>query len=165
MKKKTGNGQFIDLVLENQNIIHKICGVYCYNHQDRQDLYQEIVLQIYKSFDRFRGESSFSTWMYRIALNTAITQRRKRNRLEQLHDFTDLDLLQANMEPNLDEEVKLLYLSIQKLKKTDRAIILLWLEEKSYQDISDITGLTVKNISVKLVRIKRELTEIINKLQ
>ena len=164
MTKTLDKKIFTDHILENQNIIHKICNVYCFDQEDRKDLYQEIILQLYKSFSKFRHESGLNTWMYRVALNTAITMTKKQKKYNTIHDNThDLDILHDEQHQN--EDIELLYKAIHQLNKIDRAIILLWLEEKSYQEISDITGLTVKNISVKLVRIKNNLSEMITKIQ
>ncbi|MBN1352924.1 sigma-70 family RNA polymerase sigma factor [candidate division KSB1 bacterium] len=158
--------EFVKRITENQGIIHKICNFYCYNAEDRQDLYQEITLQLWKSYPEFRSQSAFSTWMYRIALNTAITMTRKMNIFDTLAEHEQLLILQEESESvqELEEDIRILYKAIEKLNKIEKAIILLWLEEKSYDEVAEITGLSVKNVSVKLVRTKRKLAEIIKKL-
>ena len=161
MKHDRTHRHFLELIHKHQSIIHKICFVYCKNRYDREDLQQEIILQLWKSFPSFQGKAAFSTWMYRVALNTAINQTR-RPRL--LIDSS------SSPEPSYDpsesyshsEEIQILYQAISKLKKIDKAIILLWLEERSYEEIAEIIGITVKHVSVKLVRIRARLTEIIS---
>ncbi len=165
MNKSQKEIEFLDLVKNHQNIIHKICFVYSNNKDDRQDLYQEIILQLWKSFSSFKGQSAFSTWMYRVALNTAITIRKKQSVfVDSVNPSTEIS---NNNEyfTNLSEEIKILYKAIGYLKKVEKAIILLWLEEKSYEEIAGTIGISVKNVSVKLVRIKAKLAEIIEKLQ
>lgn len=153
--------KFLQLVREHQNIIHKICHLYCWNAEDKRDLYQEITLQLWKSFPQFQGASAFSTWMYRVALNTAISQTKRRR------DFVDIESQQlyilSDQAEALEkqEELRLLYAAIGKLSKAEKAIILLWLEDKKYEDIADITGLSVKNVSVRLVRLRKKLSQLI----
>jgi RNA polymerase sigma-70 factor, ECF subfamily len=156
--------KFVALVKEHQNIIHKICHVYCYTKEDKQDLSQEIILQLYKSYDSFEGKSSFGTWVYRVALNTAITKTKRPNLFVDTEQDELLVLSDSEAFTERDEEIIVLYKAIGKLNKIEKAIILLWLEEKSYQEIADITGLTVKNVSVKLVRAKNRLSQIIKTL-
>jgi RNA polymerase sigma-70 factor (ECF subfamily) len=166
MSQAEDKNRFVKLVHDNQAIIHKICHVYCNNEDDKQDLYQEITLQLWKSFPGFLGKSSFSTWMFRIALNTAITMTKKMKFFEDIEAnpevFKTYDF-ESDTERN--DDIRLFYNAINQLNKIEKAIILLWLEEKSYGEIADITGLTVKNVSVKLVRVKNKLGEIIQKLQ
>ncbi|WP_439473745.1 RNA polymerase sigma factor [Algoriphagus formosus] len=156
--------EFISRIEKHQGIIHKICFVYAKNESDRKDLYQEIILQLWKSYPGFKGNSSFSTWMYRVALNTAITQNKKPKLL----------LLKTEVSPEIDdrvskmeasEDIKVLYEAISHLNKIEKAIILLWLDEKSYDEIAETIGISVKNVSVKLVRIKSKLAQLIQKLQ
>ena len=155
--------RFLDLVYQNQGIIHKVCYIYCTNKPDREDLYQEISLQLWKSFASFKGRSQFSTWMYRVALNTAINMT---NKPALIHE----GYIKADPVPDLSfnddspEELKLLYKGISMLEKIEKAIILMWLDDKSYREISDTIGISEKNVSVRLVRIKQGLTEIIEKL-
>jgi len=154
--------KFLDLIKENQNIIHKICFVYSNHNDERKDLYQEIILQLWKSFESFKGLSKFSTWIYRVALNTAITLTKKPILFVNTSTPPDIPIGFDNS-LELSEDIKILYLAISKLKKTEKAIILLWLEEKSYKEISETIGISTKNVSVKLVRIKLKLAELIKK--
>nr|WP_319272457.1 sigma-70 family RNA polymerase sigma factor [uncultured Draconibacterium sp.] len=156
--------EFSQLIEQHQAIIHKITMVYADGRSNREDLFQEICLQLWRSYPNFRSESKFSTWMYRVALNTAISDIRKKKtdiHFEQLHDN---DRLQTETSDEKEQE-KLLYQAISKLNRIDKAIILLWLEEKSYDEIASILGISKTNVSVKLVRIKRKLEEMIFNLQ
>ncbi|MCS5491125.1 RNA polymerase sigma factor [Algoriphagus limi] len=156
--------EFIARIEKHQAILHKICFVYAKDESDRKDLYQEMILQLWKSYPKFRGDSAFSTWMYRVALNTAITQTKKPNLLL-LH--VEAPSFGEDMGKTMDasEDVKILYRAISQLNKIEKAIILLWLDEKSYEEIADTIGISVKNVSVKLVRIKAKLADLIQKLQ
>lgn len=155
---------FLDLIHKHQSIIHKICFVYCKNKADQEDLQQEITLQLWKSFPSFNENAAFSTWMYRVALNTAINQTRRPGLLFDRSSPPEIPYDPADAY-QLSEEIQILYKAISQLKKVEKAIILLWLEEKSYEEIAGAIGITVKNVSVKLVRIRAMLTEIIAKLQ
>ena len=156
-------GEFIELIQRHQNIIHKICFIYSKNRSDREDLYQEIILQLWKSYPTFGQRSAFSTWMYRVALNTAISATKKFWFLPET-ELADIGYEDENMS-DMSEDIRILYRGISKLAKVEKAIILLWLESKSYEEIAETTGISVKNVSVKLVRIKARLAEIIKKMQ
>ena len=156
--------EFLQLVKKHQSIIHKICFMYCRNNSDKEDLYQEITLQLWKSFSSFKGQAAFSTWMYRVALNTAITMTKKPDFLVASNKVS---VVPYEMENTFEfsEDVKVLYEAIAKLNRVEKGIILLWLEEKIYEEIAETIGISVKNVSVKLVRIKSKLGEIIKKIQ
>ncbi|WP_297087131.1 sigma-70 family RNA polymerase sigma factor [uncultured Draconibacterium sp.] len=161
MKNQSVNKKtFSELIEQHQAIIHKITLVYANGSLNREDLFQDICLQLWRSYPNFRGDAKISTWMYRVALNTAISNVRKKDK--GLH-FEQLNENDRNDTENSDEkeQVKLLYQAIARLNRIDKAIILLWLEEKSYDEIALILGISKTNVSVKLVRIKRKLEEII----
>ena len=155
---------FLELIHGHQSIIHKICFVYSGNRTDREDLQQEIILQLWKSFPSFREDAAFSTWMYRVALNTAINLTRKAGFFVDSHPDREISCDPFESQA-MSEEIQILYQAIGRLKKIEKAIILLWLEEKSYEEIAETIGITVKNVSVKLVRIRARLAEIIEKIQ
>ena len=161
MKQKRNKKAFSELVKENQAVIHKITMVYENTWAGREDLFQEICLQLWKAYSGFREESSFSTWMYRVALNTAISDVRKRKSLFSTEPLRETDHVSWDT-PRDHENTQQVYSAISKLNRIDKAIILLWLEEKSYQEIAAIIGTSKNNISVKLVRIKRKLEEMIS---
>lgn len=153
---------FIKKISENNGIIHKVCNVYCNNPEEKKDMMQEITLQLWKSFPHFKEKAKFSTWMYRIALNTAITNIRKSKTSPILEAFTESqhDLAEKQDIPNLDEEINKLYKAIAKLNDVEKGIILLYLEKKPYAEIGGIIGLSEKNIGVKIVRIKGKLRKL-----
>ena len=154
----TTRQQFLELVEAHQGILHRISSVYARNIEDRQDLFQEMVLQLWRSYASFRGRSSFTTWMYRVALNTALLERRRAARRPDLTGGGEAGLHRIPVEtPSPPPDVELLRACIQELPSLDRAILLLHLEERSYDEISAITGLSRSNVSVRLVRGKERL--------
>jgi RNA polymerase sigma-70 factor (ECF subfamily) len=162
--QKPNKKEFSELIEKHQAIIHKVTMIYTNGSADREDLFQEICLQLWKSYPSFRKESKFSTWMYRVSLNTAISNVRKnRNkpvfeRLNENENITDIGHEEA-------EQINLLNRAISKLNYIDKAIILLWLEDKSYEEIASIMGTSKTNVSVKLVRIKHKLEELVNETE
>ena len=156
MNDSAAEKAFIELIQANERLIYKACSVYASDELPIADLYQETVYNLWKSYPKFRGECSESTWIYRIALNTCITGRRKELKRPQhvpILEFKEHLIEPGSMEGNIREMYRLIY----QLKTLERAVILLYLEEKSYQEIADITGLTVNNTAVKLKRIKEKL--------
>jgi len=155
---------FIERISDNKGIIHKVCNVYCNNPEEKKDMMQEITLQLWKSFPSFKENAKFSTWMYRIALNTAITNIRKSKKNPVLEAITEkqYDIIEKESIPDLDNELNQLYKAIAKLNEIEKGIILLYLEKKTYAEIGEITGLSEKNISVKIVRIKAKLKELLS---
>lgn len=152
--------QFIQLLTANQGIIGKVCSIYCNYKEDYEDLFQEITYQAYKGFASFRGEAKFSTWLYRIALNTAMSSfRKKRPQLDFVDNLPD-DLIDTT-KPNNDEQQQLMY-AIKQLNETDRALITLYLDELSYAEIAAIIGISENNVGVKINRIKNKLYEILS---
>ena len=149
---------------ENRGIIHKISMMYTTSLADKEDLYQEICLQLWRSFRTYRAESKFSTWLYRVALNTAISSVRKdRRRVETV----ELDQAQHFVTRDNEKEgmTRMLFKAVAKLNKVDRAIILLWLEEKEYAEISEVMGISQSAVSVRLVRIRERLKSIMKNLE
>ena len=155
--------EFINRVQNHQGILHKICFMYTKINADKEALYQEIVLELWKSYSSYDNRSQFSTWMYRVALNTAITFIKKSARFK-ANKSQIIDNPEFEKPPEYSEDVKILYAAISYLNKIDKAIVLLWLEEKSYAEIAATIGISVKNVSVKLVRIKQKLAKIIKKI-
>jgi RNA polymerase sigma-70 factor, ECF subfamily len=138
--------------------------MYCHDRQDSEDLFQEIVLQLWKSYSGFKGESKVSTWMYRVALNTAITRLRKAKRRPDsqriIHDNVNVaDGENDRLDLQYDAELQL---AINTLNKFDRALMMLYLDEKSYGEISEIMSITESNAGVKINRIKNKLKSILN---
>lgn len=155
---------FIEILNNHRGLIYKVCNLYCSDKEDRKDLFQEIVLQIWKSFKSFRHESSLSTWMYRIALNTAITHFKKEKRpINQPVSLTGIEIPDINDSEEKEELLKQLFVAIEHLDKIEKSIVLLYLDDKSYEEISEITGLSKSNVGVRLNRIKTKLSNTLNK--
>ena len=141
----------------------KVCQVYGHEKEHKDDLFQEIVLQLWKSFPSFRNEARITTWMYRVALNTAISHFRKEIKRPERQALSKAEFQIPDLAYSTDENENLLLLNhaIQQLTKIEKAIVMLYLEEKSYQEISEIMGITYSNVGVKLNRIKIKLEKII----
>lgn len=155
---------FLNAINQNIGIIHKVCNIYFKNPADRQDVFQEILYQLWKSYKSFTGASKFSTWMYRVAFNTAIGYVKSINKeapKDAINEY-HLETFVNNDSHERNENIALLYKAIHTLSDIDKAIALLYLEEKSYEEMAAITGLTKTNISVRLVRIRKQLKEKIN---
>ncbi|OQP52495.1 RNA polymerase sigma factor [Niastella populi] len=151
--------QFLALIAEHQGIILKICRIYRNTKEDRDDLFQEIVFQLWKSAPSFEGRAKFSTWMYRIALSTAIATYRKKK--PAIHYTAVLPYAQEEQVDN-GEQRERLYEALARLNDADKALITLYLEDLSYQEIAAITGLSENNVGVKLNRIKNKIQQLLN---
>lgn len=156
--------EFVKIVSENQGIIHKVCSIYCDSEEDRRDLFQEILVQLWKSYSSFRSESKFSTWMYRVALNTAITSFKKGKRQPDQNNlsYENIQIADENYDNETEEQIRMLHKAIGHLTGVEKSIILLYLEDKSYEDIADITGITQNYVRVKMNRIKKKLKKYMN---
>ena len=155
---------FVSQLEENQNIVHKICRLYTNNQDAHNDLFQEITIQLWKAFPKFRGESKFSTWMYRVGLNTAITLYRKSKKTVAAQNFETVDFKISSEEydPTQEEQLKLMYHAVKQLNDIDKALVFLYLEDKDYREISETLGITEVNARVKMNRIKEKLRTILN---
>ena len=151
--------EFISLLNQHQKIVYKVCNLYMDRHSEREDLFQEITLQAWKAYGNFRGDAKFSTWLYRVALNTAITFFRKDKNRPIIYS-TDIvpDQPEDIFDP-IEEQVKAMYTAIGDLSKIDKAIVMLYLEDYSYNEIGDMMGITANNVAVKMNRIKVKLKE------
>jgi RNA polymerase sigma-70 factor (ECF subfamily) len=149
---------------QNQNIVHKVCRIYTTNQDAHNDLFQEVVIQLWKNYSKFRGDSKFSTWMYRVALNTAISLYRKSTRTVKTQDISDISYKIQSTDYDDTEELQLkaLYKAIQELNDIDKALIFLYLENKPYKEISEALGITQVNARVKMNRAKDKLKNILN---
>lgn len=154
--------EFIRLIQQHKAMLHKVCNVYCQNEFDRQDLFQEIVIQLWKSFPKFRGEAKFSTWLYRIALNTAISdlRRQKRNIILSDPDQLPVDIEDVRSYHQKEERFQQLYMAISQLTEIEKAIIMLYLEDKNYDEMEEILGIAQNNLRVKVNRIKEKLRKL-----
>ena len=149
---------------QNQNIIHKVCRIYTSNQDAHNDLFQEIAIQLWKAYPKFRRESKFSTWMYRIGLNTAITLYRKSKRSVVTQDFDTVlyKIESTSYDDTEEEQLKLMYKAIHQLTDIDKALIFLYLEEINYKEIAETMGISEVNVRVRMNRIKTRLKTILN---
>lgn len=152
-------GSFISLINANRSILYKICRMYGATEPDRQDLFQEIVIQLWRSYPSFRGESRFSTWLYRIALNTAISDLRKQRRHPSPVDPDGLSIPSPDIPyaTEKEEQLQRLYIAIDRLSEVEKALTMLYLEDKSYNEMEEILGISQNNLRVKMNRIKEKL--------
>lgn len=155
--------EFIQLLDENQNIVHKICRIYTSDEDSHKDLFQEITVQLWKAFESFRGDSKFSTWMYRVALNTAISLYRKKKRsiITQDWETVAFRIHDDAYDDTIEEHLKLMYKAIKELNDIDKALVFLYLEDKNYSEISDTLGITEVNARVKMNRVKKKLKDLL----
>jgi RNA polymerase sigma-70 factor (ECF subfamily) len=163
MKREQADYQaFVDLAYEHQGILHRICAIYASSREDREDLYQDILLQSWRSFASFNGRSKFSTWLYRVALNTALLYRR-RDAARREVTFESGDKVEAAVDQRYvhSPDVELLYHCIHELPPLNRAIAILYLERHTHEEIAEITGLSRGTVSVRIVRIKERLRELL----
>ena len=157
--------EFLHQLSENQGIIHKICRIYTDNIHDHEDLFQEIVIQTWKSYSDYRGDSKFSTWIYKIGLNTALALFKKKNhKNEELHEnLTHFKIYDDNSHEEKDAQIQAMYDAIHLLSDVEKALIMMFLEDKPYKEISEILGITEGNARVKMNRAKEKLRNLIKK--
>ena len=165
MQKQESEDQFVKQIRENESLIYKVCRIYAYSEADRQDLFQEIVIQLWKAYPKFKGNSKFSTWMYRVALNTAITGLRKKKDIIRTYspDALPLNAGEENTSESEEENLQLLYLAIAQLNQIEKAIVMLYMEDRSYEEMEEILGLSQGNLRVKMNRIKEKLRQLAKK--
>jgi len=164
MDYQNNKKEFVKLIQENKGIVFKICNSYCHNREDREDLAQEIIYQLWRSGKTFNADQKFSTWIYRVALNVAISFYRKSKSASTLVSFTEnlkdiVDDEDADYENEYEKTRRLLQKRINELKELDRALIILFLEAKNYKEISEILGITETNVATKINRIKDKLKQ------
>ena len=159
MQPADAQDSFIHLVNDHRNILYKICRMYGATEPDRQDLFQEIVIQLWRSYPSFRGEARFSTWLYRIALNTAISDLRKQRRRITPVDPNELSASPPDIpySTEKDEQLQQLYAAIDRLTEVEKALTMLYLEDKSFHEMEEILGIPQNNLRVKIHRIKEKL--------
>jgi len=154
---------FITLVKEHQGLIHKVCILYETDKEARNDLFQEIVLQLWRSFHTFRGESKITTWMYRIALNTAISGLRKLGRKIRTEELDDYHLnISDTSDDHQEDELQKLQWAIRQLTEIERAMIMMALDEVPYDEIAETIGITQNNVRVRMNRIREKIRNLIS---
>jgi RNA polymerase sigma-70 factor (ECF subfamily) len=158
--------EFLKLINDNKGILFKICRIYQDDAEDRNDLLQEMTLQLWLAFDSFRGESKFSSWMYRIALNTAIAffkkQKRRPDDQSLPYDFDRAEELSRSGDE--EEKLAMFYKAVQQLTKVEKALVYLYMENQSYEEIATHLGITSVNARVRMSRTKDKLKEITKKM-
>ncbi|MCL5247437.1 MULTISPECIES: RNA polymerase sigma factor [Cellulophaga] len=155
---------FVTELENNQNIVHKVCTLYTNDRDAHNDLFQEITIQLWKAYPKFRGDAKFSTWMYRVALNTAITLYRKSKRRVNTQDYESVIFkIKADEYDETEElQLKLMYKAVKQLGDIEKALVFLYLEDKNYTEISETLGISEVNARVKMNRIKKKLKTILN---
>jgi RNA polymerase sigma factor (sigma-70 family) len=154
--------QFEKLISDHKSLLYKICRVYAYTDADRQDLFQEIVIQLWKAYPNFKGNAQFSTWLYRVAINTAITGLRKKK-----HEITSYESVSRiehisddNSAVATEDQLQQLYKAIEQLSDVEKAIVMLYMEDRPYTEMEDILGISQGNLRVKMTRIKEKLRQL-----
>lgn len=155
--------EFIELVNSHQGILHKICNIYFLRDPYKEDYYQEILIRLWKAYPDFKNQSAFSTWLYRVALNTAIDIIRKQSILPKHTVLSKNEYNIAELKSNVESDNKdKLYLAINQLSDIDKAIIILYLEDFNYNEIAEISGISENYTGVRINRIKTQLIKILN---
>ncbi|WP_052323717.1 RNA polymerase sigma factor [Flavihumibacter sp. ZG627] len=152
--------EFLEQVKINQGIIYKVVSIYAADPEEKKDLYQEILLQCWKGWPSFRGDSKFSTWLYRISLNTVLTSMRKKNTMIYPDTLPEEESLRAT--PLEREDSQALHQAIRQLTDVDRALVLLHLEGYANNEIAEMMGISANNLAVKLMRIRQRLAKLLN---
>ena len=160
MPPGTIDAHFLQLANANIGIAHKVCRIYFRDPEDQADVLQEMMYQLWRSFEKFDNRSKFSTWMYSVCLNTALTFKRRSDRRRTAEMVLEHEQTADPVESDHEAAISALYSAIATLSPINRAIIMLYLEELSYDEIAQITGLSRSNVSVRLVRAKKELQKL-----
>ena len=161
MQQEETERQFKNLIQENERLIWKVCSIYAHNRADREDLFQDIVVRIWIALPTFRAESKVSTWIYRVAINTAITGLRKKK--DFIHSIEPANLPTDVIDDNAraeQEQLQELYIAIDSLNAIEKAIVMLYLEERSYLEMEEILGIAQGTLRVKMNRIKEKLRQL-----
>ncbi len=166
MSNRNLREEFVSLIEKHQGIIYKVSRMYCDKDECREDLFQDILVQLWQSYPSFNKKSKFSTWMYRVSLNTAIAQFRKDKRNNE-DSVPDIPVNIPEEETYQEKEARrsLVQKAINKLSKAEKAIIILYMDDYSYEEISEISGMTMSNVGVKISRIKTKLQKILKELE
>lgn len=148
---------FEQIIRENAAILHKLCRVYANDDSEYEELFQEMLIRVWQSLESFRGESQLSTWLYRVCINTALNFRVKLKKSGKFVQFETDFPADFKFEDETSEQLKQLYAAIRELKPIDRAIVSLYLEEKSYEETAQILGISKTNVATRLMRLKQKL--------
>lgn len=152
--------EFEQIIKEHIGVLHKLCRVYTFNRDEYEELFQEMLVQIWRSTKNFRGEAQISTWIYRICINSALKFRSKIVRNKKRFETLDGKVfIQPLPDTEKDEQLQRLYDAVRELKPIDRAIVSLYLDEKSYEEAAQILGISKTNVATRLMRLKKQLME------
>lgn len=154
---------FEQIIRENARILHKICRLYSNGEAEYEEIFQEMMIQIWQALPNFRGDSQLSTWIYRICINTALNFRTKTNKFRKHITLEENIPAKNSFEYEKDEQLKKLYDAIREMKPIDRAIVGLYLDEKSYEETAQILGISKTNVATRLMRLKQKLIERLSK--
>ncbi|MCD4832650.1 MAG: RNA polymerase sigma factor [Bacteroidales bacterium] len=166
MSNRNLKEEFVSQIEKHQGIIYKVSRMYCDKEECRQDLFQDILVQLWQSFPTFNKQSKFSTWMYRVALNTAIAQFRKdKKNNEDTMSEIPVNIIEEESYKEKEDRKELVQRAINKLSKAEKAIIILYMDDYTYEEISEIAGITMSNVGVKISRIKTKLQKILKELE
>ena len=159
--------EFLGMISKHQHLIRKVAAIYYRNPEDQEDAFQEILLSLWKAYSTFEGRSKLSTWIYKVALNTVLGGLKKAsNKVHQNRTDTCItDEILEKEEKDYTEEISVLYQAIEQLSDIEKAITMLYMEEKNYDDIADIMGMTRNNVGVKINRIKKKLKNLYKKVE
>ena len=160
MAAKETEIEFKRQIQEHELLIRKVCRMYAYNEADRQDLFQEIVIHLWKSYPKFKGLSKLSTWMYRVAINTAVTGLRKQKDFITSYEPAALPSDSADEKGQEEEQLQQLMTAIEKLNEVERAIVMLYMEDRNYEEMEEILGINQGALRVKMSRIKDKLRQL-----
>jgi RNA polymerase sigma-70 factor (ECF subfamily) len=162
LQQHAGHSVFVGLVHEHRAMLYKVCNLYCYSEADREDLFQEIIVQLWRSYPKFREEAKFSTWLYRIALNTAISDLRKQKKHISPVDpgILPTEIQDIQYAKEQEEQLQQLYTAIDRLTEVEKAIVMLYLENKDYEEMEEILGIRQNNLRVKMNRIREKLRKL-----
>jgi len=160
MQQQAQKDQFIYLIQQNRKLIFKVCNAYCKDAEDRKDLVQEVIIKLWQSFHKYDSKYKLSTWIYRIALNTAISHYRSDSKRQKstvsVHENL-LEIADDNDKTELDKNVQLLYGFINRFDELNKALMILYLDNNSYKDIAEILGISETNVATKIARLKQRL--------
>ena len=157
---KPGKEEFLEILKNYQGVLHKVNLIYFRNKTDREDNFQEIVYQLWKSFPALKNRNSIGSWIYAVSINTSLMRLRNQSRIEFREELPDsIDTIDIMEELSINEQFKLLLQAICRLNEIDKSIMLLYLEEKSYADIGEILGLSSSNVGVRINRVKELLKQ------
>jgi RNA polymerase sigma-70 factor (ECF subfamily) len=160
LQKQEAERQFEKHIKENELLIHKVCRMYAFTAADREDLFQEIVIQLWNAYPKFRSESKFSTWLYRVALNTAITGLRKKENFIESWEPSQLPERISEQNAGREEDLRQLHKAITQLTRVEKAIVMLYMEDRTYEEMEEILGMSNGNLRVKMNRIKEKLRQL-----